>query len=136
MRRTCMALCLWVAYAETGWCDEVAVTVASMPPVVVKTVPESGSTDVDPALTELRATFSKPMLTGNYSWVQTGKETFPKTTGKPRFEADEKTCVLSVKLEPGKTYVIWLNQGKFSSFMDKGGRRAVPYLLVFQTREK
>jgi Bacterial Ig-like domain len=108
-------------------------SVATLPPVVVKTTPEAGTTDVDPALTEIRATFSKPMITENFSWVQTVKDAFPATTGKPHFEQD-RTCVLPVKLEPGKTYVLWLNQGKFSSFMDKDGRRAVPYMLVFQTK--
>jgi RNA polymerase sigma-70 factor (ECF subfamily) len=125
-----------VLCAFSAAADEVEVSVNSMPPVIVKTIPEAGATDVDPATTEIRAVFSKPMMTGNYSWVRTGKETFPETTGKPRFEPDEKTCILPVKLQPGKTYVIWLNQGKFASFMDKGSRRSVPYLLVFQTREK
>jgi RNA polymerase sigma-70 factor (ECF subfamily) len=109
-------------------------SVATMPPVVVKTIPEAGSIDVDSAITEIRATFSKPMITENFSWVQTVKDAFPTTTAKPHFEADQRTCVLPVKLEPGKTYVLWLNQGKFTSFMDRDGRRAVPYMLVFQTK--
>jgi len=109
-------------------------SVATMPPVVVKTIPEAGTMDVDPALAEIRATFSKPMITENFSWVQTVKDAFPSTTAKPRFEQDQRTCVLPVKLEPGKTYVLWLNQGKFSAFMDKDGRRAIPYMLVFQTK--
>jgi hypothetical protein len=47
---------------------------------------------------------------------------------------DGKTCVLPVKLEPGKTYVSWLNSQKFGNFKDADGRSAVPYLLVFETR--
>lgn len=34
-------------------------TVANMPPVVVSTVPQSGDTNIDPGLTEIRVTFSK-----------------------------------------------------------------------------
>ena len=74
------------------------------------------------------------MISESFSWVQTVKGAFPSTTGKPHFEQDQRTCVLPVKLEPGKTYVMWLNQGKFSSFMDKNGRRAIPYMLVFQKK--
>jgi RNA polymerase sigma-70 factor (ECF subfamily) len=39
-----------------------------------------------------------------------------------------------VKLEPGKTYVSWLNSQKFGNFKDADGQSAVPYLLVFETR--
>jgi RNA polymerase sigma-70 factor (ECF subfamily) len=41
---------------------------------------------------------------------------------------------LPVKLEPGKTYVIWLNSQKFGNFKDTDGKSAVPYLLVFETK--
>ena len=44
--------------------------------------------------------------------------------------------MLPVKLEPGKTYVLLLNPPKFSSFMDEQGRRALQYMLVFQTKGK
>ena len=111
------------------------VSVKTMPPVVVKTVPESGSTNVDPKLTEISATFSKDMTDGGYAWCQTSKETFPNTIGKPQYQEDKRTCVLPVTLEPGKTYVIWLNAGKFQGFQDADGHPAVPYLLVFETRK-
>jgi hypothetical protein len=42
--------------------------------------------------------------------------------------------VIDVKLEPKKTYVIWINTQKFVNFKDTDGNAAVPYLLVFQTR--
>jgi hypothetical protein len=111
------------------------VSVQSMPPVVVKTVPESGDTGVDPSVSEIRVTYSKAMRDGSWSWSQISKESFPETTGKPHYLKDGKTCVLPVKLEAGKTYVIWLNSQKFRNFKDKGGQPAVPYLLVFETKE-
>jgi RNA polymerase sigma-70 factor (ECF subfamily) len=43
--------------------------------------------------------------------------------------------VLPVKLEPGKTYAVWVNSEKFGNFKDADGRSAVPYLLVFKTKK-
>lgn len=110
-------------------------SVRTMPPAVVKTIPQAGDTRVDAAkLKEIRVKFSKPMMEGNWSWVQVSKETFPTSTGQPRYLKDMKTCVLPVALEPGRTYVIWINSEKFSSFTDTDGRPAIPYLLVFETK--
>ena len=55
--------------------------------------------------------------------------------GKPKYLADKRTCVLPVKLEPGKTYAIWVNSEKLGNFKDTDGRSAVPYLLVFKTKK-
>jgi RNA polymerase sigma-70 factor (ECF subfamily) len=111
------------------------VSVKSMPPVVVKTVPESGSTNVDPKLAEISVTFSKDMADESWAWCQISKETYPPSIGKPQYQQDKRTCVLPVMLEPGKTYVIWLNLGKFQGFRDTDGQPAVPYLLVFETKK-
>jgi len=109
-------------------------SLATAPPVVVKTVPQSGMTGVDPKTAEIRVTYSKSMKNGSWSWSTWGEENFPKLNGKPRYEADKRTCVLPVKLEPNKFYAIWLNSEKFGNFKDAGGRPAVPYLLVFKTK--
>ena len=111
------------------------VTLEAVPPVIVKTVPEAGAAEVDPKLTEIKITFSKDMEDGSWSWVTLSKESFPKTSGKPKYLADKRTCVLPVKLEPGKTYAVWVNSEKFGNFKDAGGRSAVPYLLVFKTKK-
>jgi len=108
-------------------------SVATMPPVVVKTVPQSGDRNVDPSITEIRVTFSKDMADGSWSWTQISDDTFPPTTGKPYYLEDKRTCVLPVKLEPNRSYVTWLNSAKFGNFRDTGRRSAVPYLLVFET---
>ncbi len=111
-----------------------APSVASMPPVVVKTVPSSGDTAVDPALKQIEVTFSKDMITDRmWSFVQVSDDTFPKG-GTPEYKADGRTIVLPVTLEPGKPYVIWINSEKFNAFRDQGNKPAVPYLLVFETR--
>jgi len=111
------------------------VTLASAPPVVVKTVPEAGAGEVDPKLTEIKVTFSKDMQDGNWSWAMLSRESFPKMDGKPKYLPDGRTCVLPVKLERGKTYAIRVNSEKLRDFKDADGRPAVPYLLVFRTRK-
>jgi RNA polymerase sigma-70 factor (ECF subfamily) len=90
---------------------------------------------VNPKLTEVKVTFSKDMQDGTWSWVTLSKESFPNVDGKPRYLLDKRTCVLPVKLEPGKTYAIWVNRKKFGHFKDAKGRSAVPYLLVFRTKK-
>ncbi|HVM49575.1 MAG TPA: Ig-like domain-containing protein [Candidatus Acidoferrum sp.] len=111
-------------------------TVRNMPPSVIKTVPASGSTDVDPSLTELTFTFSKPMRDQSWSVCQSSDDTFPGSgEGKMHYQADRRTCVMPVKLQPGKTYVLWLNRGQYMNFRDTQGNSSVPYLLVFETKK-
>lgn len=80
-------------------------------------------------------TFSKDMQDGSWSWATLCRESFPKTVGKPRYLADKRTCVLPVKLNPGKTYAIWVNTETFGNFKDSEGHSAVRYLLVFKTKK-
>ncbi|HEX5223420.1 MAG TPA: HEAT repeat domain-containing protein [Verrucomicrobiae bacterium] len=120
-----------VGVATLGVAADISLETA--PPVVVKTVPTAGATDVDPALTEIKVTYSKVMQDGSWSWSTWGQENYPETTGSPRYLADARTCVLPVKLQPNKFYAIWLNSDKFKNFKDTGGRPAVPYLLTFFT---
>jgi RNA polymerase sigma-70 factor (ECF subfamily) len=112
-----------------------APSVKTLPPVVVKTAPQSGDTRVDAGnVKEIRVTFSKDMRNGSWSWTQISNETFPKLAGNPHYTKDKRTCAVPVALEPGRTYVIWLNSQKFANFKDADGRPAVPYLLVFETK--
>ena len=111
------------------------VSLESAPPVVVKTAPEAGASNVDPKMTEIKVTFSKDMQAGSWSWATLAKASFPKVDGKPKYLADKRTCVLPVKLEPGKTYAVWVNSEKLGNFKDADGRSAVPYLLVFRTKK-
>ena len=106
----------------------------SIAPVIVKTVPEAGSKDVAPGVAELRVTFSKPMTDQSWSWSTAWKDSVPEAVGKPKYEADQKTCVLRVKLEPNKTYGYWLNSQNFHGFRDQQNHPAVPYLLAFRTK--
>jgi RNA polymerase sigma-70 factor (ECF subfamily) len=110
-------------------------TVASAPPVVVKTEPRAGASDVDPALKAIKVTFSKDMTDGSWSWTTASPATEVKTTENPSYDDDHRTCVLPVQLEAGKTYAVWVNSSRFQNFKDTDGRPAVPFLLVFETRK-
>ncbi len=112
------------------------VSIEALPPVEVKTVPVAGDGAVDPATKEIRVTFSKNMLTEKmWSLVTVSRETFPKIDGQMKYLPDKRTFVAPVKLEPGRTYALWINQGRFTSFRDAVDNPAVPYLLVFHTRK-
>jgi hypothetical protein len=105
----------------------------SIAPVVVKTVPEAGTKNVPPGEYEIKVTFSKEMKDQSWSWSTAWQNSAPDFIGKPHYDADQKTCVVKVKLEPNKTYGFWLNSQQFHNFKDTQGHPAVPYLLVFQT---
>lgn len=118
--------------------DKPQISIKTMPPSVIKTVPQAGNAAVDPSLKEVSVTFSKDMMTKEmWSWCTQSPETFPEIDKtKIRYLKDKRTCVLPVKLQPGKTYVIWINSQKFNYFKDTEKNSAVPYLLVFQTASK
>jgi hypothetical protein len=109
--------------------------VDSVAPVVVKTVPEAGTKDVAPGEVEIKVTFSKEMMNGSWSWSTAWKDSTPEFVGKPAYDADGKTCIVKVRLEPNKSYGFWLNSQNFHNFKDSKGHAAVPYLLVFQTKD-
>ena len=104
------------------------------PPTVVSTVPANGDQAVDSSLTMLSVTFSESMVDGNWSWAYTTEETFPETTGEPRYEENYTKNVLPVRLEPNTTYEVWINSSSFMNFKDKAGNPLEPYKLVFKTR--
>ena len=133
MRVMLSILIVGVAFSYEAACAQ-EVTLESAPPVVVKTAPEAGSAEVDPGTTEIRVTFSKEMQDGSWSWSTASKESYPEAAGKPKYDAHKRTCVLPVKLQPGRIYAIWLNSQKFRNFKDAKGQPAVPYLLVFKTK--
>ena len=110
--------------------------IAAFAPVVVKTIPEAGAKDVPPGEMEVKITFSKEMADQSWSWSSAWQNSDPKSLGKPHYEADHNTCVMKVKLEPGKTYGWWINSQKFHGFQDTQNHPAIPYLLTFKTAEK
>jgi serine/threonine protein kinase len=122
--------------AATNVVTAKSISAVSVPPVVTATFPPSGAAEIDPALTEIRVTFSKPMQDGNWSWNHWSDESFPQMTGEPKYLDDQRTCVLPVRLVPGKVYALWLNSEQRNNFKDREGRAALPYLLIFETRNQ
>ncbi len=108
-------------------------SVRNVPPVVIRTIPASGDTKVDPNIDEISVTFSKRMMDGTWSWAQISDETFPEIVAPIAYRDDHRTCIAKVKLQPDRTYVIVLNSEKFRNFRDTAGQPAIPYLLVFET---
>lgn len=109
-----------------------------MPPVVVKTLPAANEKGVDPALSEIRVTFDRPMQTESaWSWIihqNLGVYPGMKDGPAPRWEDDGRTCVLAVKLAPGVLYAVGANSFRHRGFRDLGGRVSVPFVWVFRTR--
>ena len=102
---------------------------------MVETFPVSGAREVEPGVTELRVRFSKPMADGSWSWSTAWQDSTPESVEPPHYLADQRTCVMTVRLDPGRTYGWWSNNEKFKNFTDQAGQPAVPYLLSFQTRQ-
>ncbi|HMK55462.1 MAG TPA: Ig-like domain-containing protein [Dissulfurispiraceae bacterium] len=105
-------------------------------PRVVATSPMNGAVGVDPSLTRITVTFNKQMMDKSWSWSYENRESFPQTAGQPSYTDDGMTCVLPVKLEPGKRYVIWINTPRYKNFKDRHGNAVDSYKLVFTTRQK
>ncbi len=133
MKRITVSMLAAMVVAAAGAQEQAEITVKSMPPSVIQTVPQAGDTEVDPSIKEISVTFSKEMLTDRRAICQISNETFPKTGKNIHYLNDKRTCVVPVALEPEKTYVLWFNRGKFNSFRDTDNNPAVPYLLVFRT---
>jgi Bacterial Ig-like domain len=112
------------------------ITLETARPVVIKSSPEAGAEGVDPGLSQISVTFSKQMQGGTWSWCVLSKESYPGTSEAPKYLEDKRTCVLPVKLQPGKTYAVWINSENFYQFKDTKAQPAVPYLLVFRTRDR
>jgi hypothetical protein len=115
--------------------EEVAANFADLPPVVVRSVPESGAREVAVDLKEVRVTFSKEMKDPSWSWCNVGAFPAPPLSNV-HFDADHRTIVGTAKLEPGKHYAVWLNTDGCAGFRDAQGHSAVPYLLTFETAAK
>jgi RNA polymerase sigma-70 factor (ECF subfamily) len=105
---------------------------AAAAPTAISFDPPNGATGVDASRTELRATFDRPMSEG-WSWVREGTEPFPEPTGEASLTADGRVAVLPVRLEPGRSYVIWLNRGQYRFFRDAAGRELAPTRWAFST---
>jgi RNA polymerase sigma-70 factor (ECF subfamily) len=103
------------------------------PPQVVAFDPPLGATNVDPARTRLSVTFDRTMDPEGWAWVIEDKATAPDI-GESSWDAAVRTNTTPVRLEPGKTYVVWINSPTYPFFKDPQGRTATPVRWSFTTR--
>ena len=98
----------------------------------MKTNPEPLSDDVPASLKEITVTFNRKMMDGSWSWTG-GGDTFPKTTGKPRYDRDCRTCSLPVQLEHGKVYWVGINSPSNRHFQTPEHIPAKWHVILFAT---
>lgn len=106
---------------------------ADRAPRLVSMMPANGSSDVDPAMTELVITFDRPMRDQSWSVVGNPADT-PKVTGSPRYDAARKALTIPVQLEPGSSYRFSLNSGEKRGFQSEDGVALEPVEVRFATR--
>ncbi|UDQ96707.1 hypothetical protein AAEX28_06525 [Lentisphaerota bacterium WC36G] len=107
-------------------------------PKIVKTYPKTLTNNVDAGAITLSVEFDQKMVDGAWSWCNISQDTFPLGDNKPFFNEDKKICKLKATVEPGKVYWIGFNSTRYNSFSSasKYNFRAMPYILVFATKDK
>ncbi len=109
-----------------------AATAHAAPPEVMSISVNDGDLAVDPGLTEIRIAFDQDMTIGGHS-VTGGGPLFPELTGPPRWP-DPRTCVIDVRLAPGRLYTFGLNAGAYTGFRSAAGEILPGRTLTFATR--
>jgi len=105
------------------------------PPEIVESIPENGSSDVDPATAELRVTFNVPMGEG-MSWTGSAAQFPDSPEGKDAsWSEDGKTCILPIALDPGREYQLGLNSFSHNNFQSKWGVPLKPVRFKFRTAD-
>jgi hypothetical protein len=104
-------------------------------PVVVKSSPEAGATEVDPSTKEISVTFDRDMDVGGYSWTGGGPDYPESPSGSTPIWIDKRTCVLPVKLEKGQFYRVGINATSFQNFRSALGVPAETTAIFFSTKD-
>src|SRR4029079_5837311 len=103
-------------------------------PAVFSAAPKVGSTEVDPASTEISVTFDRDMDVGGYSWTG-GGEFFPKSPeGSTAVWQDKRACVLPVQLKREAFYRVGINASSFQNFRSELGVPAETTAIYFATK--
>ena len=101
---------------------------------VVNTFPPSDAV-IPAGVDRIAVTYDRKMQDGSWSFTTGGEQKFPEVAGQPVMQEDHRTFVLTVKLRPNTTYVIWMNSGRYQNFRDEAGQSAEPFRLTFSTSE-
>jgi hypothetical protein len=102
-------------------------------PKVVSTSPSQGA-KVPPSLSELKVSYDHRMA-ASWSFATGGEKAFPELWGNPSLSDDHITITLPIRLEPNRTYVVWLNTDRYRNFKSEDGAAAEPYRLTFSTTD-
>ncbi|MCE5341728.1 MAG: tetratricopeptide repeat protein [Planctomycetaceae bacterium] len=107
----------------------------SAKPTVVDSFPKAYSNDIDPATKEISVTFDEDMFQHGWSWCRTGPlSDYPTVLGNPKWR-DNRTCVLPVKVEPARSYLVIINYAPYESFKNTDMIPAKTYAIVFATKD-
>ena len=109
----------------------IATSANASPPKVIKTVPENGQQDVDPALRVIRIVFDQDMDNSGFS-ICGGGPKFPELLGKPRW-VNKRTLVAGVKLKPSYEYQMSINCPSYQACKNVNGEPAEIYPINFKT---
>jgi methionine-rich copper-binding protein CopC len=97
---------------------------------VVATSPAVGA-QVPASTSALSVTFDRPMQP---SWSFAGRpQDAPSYVSQPSLSPDGRTISVAVQLQPGRSYVVWLNSESYKNFRDAQGQPAEPFRLTFST---
>lgn len=102
-------------------------------PKVLAMSPANGATDVDPAITEIKITFDRPMVNGSWALVGGGPN-YPETTGKPSYDKECRVLTVPVRLKPDWEYRFWLNSTQYDAFRSQESIPLEPVGVRFRTR--
>ena len=102
-------------------------------PKIESLLPANGAEGVDPATSEIRVTFDRPMKDGMWSVVRIGSG-FPEITGQIAYDDARRVLTIPVRLSPGQTYRFTLNRAGYRTFMSEDGVPLAPVEVTFQTR--
>jgi DNA-binding beta-propeller fold protein YncE len=105
-------------------------------PKIVKMFPENGAANVDPNISQVYLTFDMPMGSGR-AWASntadgTALDHDPEGGGV-FWTADQLTCVATVKLQPNKRYVVYLNIRTYIGFASVAGVPSAGLTYSFET---
>ena len=108
---------------------------SNSPPRVIATKPLRGAT-ISPGPFVIEVTFDRPMLDGNFSFVQISPETYPNCEPRPNLSPDARTFILNCRAEAGRSYEVWFNRPPYMNFKSLTGAPAEPNQLRFRSKPR
>lgn len=112
-----------------------ASNLADTPPRVVASNPASGAI-IRPGPFLLTVTFDRPMLDGDYAFVQISPETFPRCEPRPQLSSNARTFTLRCTAQAGRNYEVWFNRPPYMAFKSLSGTPAQPHQLRFRVKAR